>query len=61
MSEETKRRGGRRKEFEERIGLPISSEMLSSLDQVVGPDESRLDVIRDAISREIRRRAKSKA
>jgi hypothetical protein len=47
---------GRKKEFEERITLPLSTEMLSGVDAVRAPDEDRLSVIRQAIEREIKRR-----
>lgn len=52
-------RVGRKKEFEERITLPLSSEMLSGVDAVRVEGEDRLSVIRQAIEREIKRRQKT--
>lgn len=59
--DQPKRRGGRRKEFEASLRLPLSAEMLADLDRVVGAEESRLDVIREAIAREVRRRDRAAA
>jgi len=50
---------GRKKEYEERITLPLSGEMLAGLDSVVQQEETRLTVIRDAIDREVKRRKRA--
>jgi len=47
---------GRKREFEERITLPLSAEMLERLDSAVLEGETRLTVIREAIDSELRRR-----
>lgn len=49
---------GRKKQFEERITLPLSADMLARIDAVLADDEPRLDMIREAIEREIKRRAR---
>lgn len=49
-------RVGRKKEFEQRITLPLSAEMLAKLDSFVTKDENRLEIIRAALEREIKRR-----
>jgi metal-responsive CopG/Arc/MetJ family transcriptional regulator len=51
-------RVGRKKQFEERITLPLSADMLARIDAVLADDEPRLDMIREAIEREIKRRAR---
>ena len=53
---ETASRVGRKKEWDERITLPITSEVLARLDAAKRDDETRLDVIRQAIDRELKRR-----
>lgn len=53
------RRVGRKKQFEQRITLPLSAEMLAQVDAALQGDEVRLDFIRSAIDRELERRAKS--
>jgi hypothetical protein len=50
---------GRKKEFENRITLPLSAEMLAGVDAVLSDGEPRLDMIREAIDREIKRRARA--
>lgn len=52
-------RVGRKKQFEERITLPLSAEMLASIDSSLQEGEVRLDLIRAAIEREIKRRSKA--
>lgn len=47
---------GRKKEFEKRITLPLSQEMLGRVDRLLGEGEARLDFIRIAIDREVLRR-----
>lgn len=53
-------RVGRKKEFESRITLPLSAEMLAGVDAVLAEGEPRLDMIREAIEREIKRRERHK-
>ena len=55
-----KRSVGRKKEFPNRITLPLSDEMLAGIDAVREGDEDRLKVIRAAIERELKRREKAK-
>ena len=52
-------RVGRKKQFDERITLPLSAEMLARIDASLQGEEVRLDLIRSAIEREIKRRAKA--
>jgi hypothetical protein len=47
---------GRKKEFPVRITLPISDEMAVRLDGLLEEDEARVDLIREAIERELKRR-----
>lgn len=56
---ETASRVGRKKEWDERITLPITSAVLTRLDAAKQDDETRLDVIRTAIDRELKRRERS--
>lgn len=51
---------GRKKQYTERLTLPLDKETLDRLDAVRGEDEPRLDVIRDAIDRELKRRERQK-
>lgn len=56
------KRQGRRgptKEYEARITLPLTADMLAELDGAKEPDETRVDVIRAAIAREIERRRRA--
>jgi len=53
-------RVGRKKEFPNRITLPLSDEMLAGIDAARGEDEDRLTLIRAAIEKELKRRGKSK-
>ena len=52
-------RVGRKKEFPNRVTLPLSDEMLAGIDAARQPDEDRLTLIRAAIDRELKRRAKA--
>jgi len=52
----TKRRMGRRKEFDESLRVPLAAGTTARMDAVLEPDEPRLTLIRDAIEREIKRR-----
>jgi hypothetical protein len=47
---------GRKKVWDERILLPLSTEILERVDAALRDGEARLDLIRDAIERELRRR-----
>jgi hypothetical protein len=47
---------GRKKLWDERILLPLKAETLARLDQLLHEDEVRLDLIREAIERELKRR-----
>lgn len=53
-------RVGRKKEFEKRITLPLPAEMLERIDTVLSEKEPRLDMIREAIEREIKRRERAR-
>lgn len=52
----TTRRVGRKKLFNNRLTVPISDELLNRVDAVLISDENRLDLIRDALTREVMRR-----
>lgn len=54
-------RVGRKKEWPEEIRLSLAGGTLDRIAAVLEPDEFRLDMIRDAIDREITRRATAKA
>ena len=47
---------GRKKLWPERLTLPISTEMLERIDADLAAGETRLDLIRSAIERELKRR-----
>lgn len=49
---------GRKKLWPERLTLPISTEMLEKIDAMLAGDETRLDLIREAIDRELKRRGR---
>lgn len=51
---------GRKKEFPNRLTLPLSDEMLAEIDAARGEDEDRLTLIRTAIERELKRRQREK-
>ena len=44
---------GRKKKFGARITLPLSEDMLARMDETLKENEPRVDMIRDAIEREI--------
>lgn len=50
---------GRKKEYAERITLPLTTDMLAGIDARLTEGEARLDMIRVAIAREIKRREKA--
>lgn len=49
-------RMGRTKLFPVRITLPLESDMIKRIDALLQSDEARLDFIREAIRRELKRR-----
>jgi len=51
---------GRKKLWTERITLPLAAETLEQIDAALGEGEARLDLIREAIDRELRRRRRSR-
>lgn len=51
------RRVGRKMEFPDRITLPLAHGVLARIDAAVEDGEPRLDLIREAIDRELQRRA----
>jgi len=55
-----KRDMGRKKLWTERLTLPISTEMLDRIDANLAGSEARLDLIREAIDRELKRREKQR-
>lgn len=54
--EPVKRTVGRKMEFPDRITLPLAAGVVARIDSVLQPNEPRLDLIREAIEREIKRR-----
>lgn len=50
---------GRKKLFPVRLTLPLTDETVKRLDAARGDGEDRLDVIRDGIERELKRREKA--
>lgn len=58
---ENRGRVGRTKEWEKRLTLPLTSEMVERLDAAKLPGEDRLAVIRKGIERELKHRAKRNA
>lgn len=51
---------GRKKLWDERILLPLASDMLERLDAALEDGEARVDLIRAAIERELKRRERVK-
>ena len=49
---------GRKKLWDERILLPLATETLEKIDAALADGEARLDLIREAIDRELKRRAR---
>lgn len=47
---------GRKKVWDERILLPLKTETLRRVDAALRDGEARLDLIRDAIEKELKRR-----
>ena len=50
------RRMGRKKEWTEQLRLPLAEGTTARIDAVLADGEPRLDMIREAIDREIKRR-----
>jgi len=53
-------RMSREKEFPIRITLPLTAEMVKATDAALEPEEARVELIRAAIARELKRREKAK-
>lgn len=51
---------GRKKEFHERITLPLPAGVTARIDALLVAGEARLDLIREAIDREIKRRERKR-
>lgn len=51
---------GRKKLYPARITLPLATEMIVRIDALLREKEARLDLIREAIERELKRRSKLK-
>lgn len=51
---------GRKKLWDERLLVPLAKETVERLDATRNEDEDRLDVIRAAIERELKRRERAK-
>jgi hypothetical protein len=49
-------RMGRKKLWTERLTLPLAEETVQRLDAALRDDETRLDLIREAIEKELKRR-----
>lgn len=49
---------GRKKVWDERILLPLKAETVAQIDGALQEGELRLDLIREAIDRELKRRAR---
>jgi hypothetical protein len=47
---------GRKKEYPERLTLPLSTETVAQIDASLHEGEARVDMIRAAIDRELKRR-----
>jgi len=52
-------RVGRKKEWTEQLRLPLADGTTARIDAVLRDEEPRLDMIREAIEREIKRRLRS--
>jgi len=48
-------------EFPDRITLPLAAGVIERIDATLDPHEPRLDLIREAIERELKRRERIKA
>jgi hypothetical protein len=56
----TTHRVGRKKEFDEQMRLSLVAGTMQRIDAVLADGEPRLDMIREAIEREIKRRERAK-
>lgn len=54
-------RVGRKLEYPDRITLPLAAGVVERIDAALEPGEPRLDLIREAIEREIKRRDRIKS
>lgn len=52
---------GRKKLWPERLTLPLTAETIAAMDAILDEDETRLDLIRQAIERELKRRMRRAA
>lgn len=52
----TKKIMGRKKLWTERLTLPLTEEGVAEIDAALSENETRLDLIREAIDRELKRR-----
>ncbi len=57
----TTARVGRKMEFPDRLTLPLAAGVVDRIDAVLEPGEYRLDLIREAIDREVLKRLTAKA
>lgn len=53
------RKGGRKKQWTEQLRLPLAAGTIARIDASLADGEARLDFIRGAIEREIKRRGRS--
>lgn len=51
---------GRKKEWTEQLRLPLAEGTTAKIDSVLADKEPRLDMIREAIDREIKRRSRER-
>jgi hypothetical protein len=51
---------GRKKEWDVRLTLPITDETVERMDDALREGEARVDLIREAIERELRRRERER-
>lgn len=51
---------GRKKLWQERLTLPLTTETVAELDAALQEGETRLDLIRKAIERELKRRERTR-
>ena len=56
----TASRVGRKKVWTERLTLPLTKDVVERMDAALSDGEVRLDLIRDAIDRELKRRDKAR-
>ncbi|HSI42014.1 MAG TPA: hypothetical protein VLA00_15840 [Xanthobacteraceae bacterium] len=54
-------RVGRKKQWTERITLPLAEGTTSRIDALLTPGEVRLDLIREGIDRELKRRERKRS